>query len=61
MTLLKDATEAKKFDTRVMERNIQRGYTKAEDLEKVTKDLSDDSANAEYISIDSLAEDQNVK
>lgn len=61
MTLLKDATEAKKFDTRVMERNIQRGQTKAEDLEKFIKDLPDDSANADYISLDTLAEDPNVK
>lgn len=61
MTLLKDATEAKKFDTRVMERNVQRGFTKIDDLEKFVKDLRDDSENAEYISIEELAEDPNVK
>ncbi len=61
MTLLKNATEAKKFDTRVMERNIARGFTKPEDLEKFVKDLSDDSENADYISIESIAEDPNVK
>ena len=61
MTLLKDATEAKKFDTRVVERNLSRGVTKAEDVEKTTKDLQDDSANAEYIAIETLAADPNVK
>ncbi len=61
MTLLKNATEAKKFDTRVTERNIARGFTKPEDLEKFMKDLPDDAENAEYISIESIAEDPNVK
>jgi hypothetical protein len=57
MTLLIDATEAKKFDTRVIERNVQRGATKPEDVEKSLKDLPDDAENAEYVSIDSLVSD----
>jgi len=61
MTLLKDATEAKKFDTRVVERNLSRGVTKADDVEKIVRDLQDDSANAEYIAIEALAADPNVK
>lgn len=57
MTLLSDATEAKKFDTRVIERNVQRGITKAEDFEKSQKDLPDDSDNAEFVSLDALIAD----
>jgi hypothetical protein len=57
MTLLSDATEAKKYDVRVIERNVQRGITKAEDYEKIQKDLADDSDNAEYVSLDALIAD----
>jgi hypothetical protein len=57
MTLLLDATEAKKFDSRVVERNIQRGFTKVDDYEKFVKDLPDESENAETISIEALLAD----
>jgi len=57
MTLLSDATEAKKFDTRVVERNVARGTTKSEELERFSKDLPDDAENAEYVSIDALIAD----
>ncbi len=57
MTLLFDATEAKKYDSRVIERNVQRGTTKAEDFEKVLKDLPDDFENAEIVDIDALIAD----
>jgi hypothetical protein len=60
MTLLIDATEEKKFDSRVVERNVQRGFAKADDYEKFVKELPDDSENAEIVSIDALiAENSN--
>jgi len=57
MTLLNDASLAKKFDTRVLERNVARGLAKAEEYEKFVKELPDDSANAEFISEENLVED----
>jgi hypothetical protein len=58
MTLLHEATEAKKLDTRMVERNIARGRVDHEDLEKALKKLPDDAENAEYISLDTLIADQ---
>ncbi len=60
MTLLFDATEAKKFDSRVIERNVQRGTTKSEDYEKFLKELPDESENAEIVSIDALIADNSA-
>jgi hypothetical protein len=57
MTLLSDATEAKKYDVRVIERNVQRGITKAEDHDKFQKELADDADNAEFVSLDALIAD----
>lgn len=57
MTLLSDATEAKKFDIRVVDRNVARGAMKTEEYEKFSKELPDDSDNAEYVSIDALIAD----
>lgn len=57
MTLLSDATEDKKYDVRVIERNVQRGITKAEDHEKFQKELADDADNAEFVSLDALIAD----
>ena len=57
MTLLSDATEAKKYDVRVIERNVQRGITKAEDYDKFQKELADDGDNAEFVSLDALIAD----
>jgi hypothetical protein len=55
MTLLNDAMNEKKLDTRVIERNVSRGVIRAEDVQKSMKDLPDDGANAEFVSIDELA------
>ena len=61
MTLLYDAVEAKKFDVRVIDRNVERGLVRSEDREKALKSLEDDAANADYVSIQSLAESDSVK
>jgi hypothetical protein len=56
MTLLHEAVDAKKLDSRVVERNVERGVVSAKDVEKSRKDLPDDSDNAEWVSIQSLNE-----
>ncbi len=61
MTLLHEAVEQKKFDTRLVERNVARGVISMDEVEKNAKTLSDDAENAEYISIDSLAGDDSGK
>jgi hypothetical protein len=57
MTLLHDAVNAKKLDVRLIERGIARGALSQNELEKSTKELPDDSENAEYVSIESIAND----
>lgn len=58
MTLLHEAVDFKKMDTRMVERNIARGIIAAEDVEKAAKKLPDDAENAEYVSVESfLTED----
>ena len=57
--LLHKAVESKKFDVRVVDRNIERGLVRAEDADKVTKSLPDDAANAEWVRVDDLIGDEN--
>jgi hypothetical protein len=57
MTLLHEAVDAKKMDVRLVERNITRGVTTADDVEKQLKKLPDDAENADYIAIESLMND----
>jgi hypothetical protein len=57
MTLLHDAVDAKKLDVRMIERSIARGTLTASDVEKSQKQLPDDAENAEYTSIEALAND----
>ncbi len=59
MTLLHEAVDAKKMDVRLVERNVNRGVMTAEDVEKNLKKLPDDGDNAQYVSIDSLANEGN--
>ena len=54
MTLLFDAVEAKKFDSRVVERNIQRGHISVEDYKKQVEVLQDDAENSLIVSLDDL-------
>lgn len=58
MTLLHEAVNAKKLDTRVLERNVNRGAANPEDLKKSVENLPDDSENAEWVSIEAIANDQ---
>lgn len=57
MTLLHDATVQKKFDSRLIERAVSRGHLKQEELDKNVKELPDDSASADYVSLDTLLEE----
>ncbi len=57
MSLLHEAVEQKKFDSRVLQRNIERGNLRQEDLDQFVKGLPDDAADAMYVSIDSLVDD----
>lgn len=57
MTLLHDASVQKKFDSRLIERSVSRGQLKQEEVEKNMKELPDDSANADFVSLDTLLEE----
>jgi hypothetical protein len=57
MILLNNATESKKFDTRVIERNLQRGRITPEEIQKSVDSLPDDAENADYIEIESLVDE----
>lgn len=57
MTLLHEAVEAKKIDVRMIERNLIRGVITSTEADAHTKGLPDDAANAEYVSIQSLMDD----
>ena len=57
MGILKEAVESKKFDIRVMERNIERGLISPTEAEKFVKDLPDDSGNADWLNVEELAGD----
>ena len=56
MTLLHEAVDSKKFDTRVVERNLERGLIQPKDVEKAIKELPDDSDNADYTDLNELAD-----
>lgn len=61
MTLLHEATDAKNFDVRLLERNLSRGRVTAEAARKNESELPDDAENASFISIDSLINDENAQ
>jgi len=56
MTLLHDAVEAKKFDTRVLERNLTRGVITDAEVKKAVQALPDDAAAGEFVNIESLTD-----
>ena len=57
MALLHEAVDLKKLDVRLVERNVARGVISAADVDKATAALPDDADNAEYVSIESIAND----
>jgi hypothetical protein len=57
MTLLVEATEFKKFDVRMIERNVARGVIKPDDVNRAINALPDDAENAEWVSLNELMSD----
>jgi hypothetical protein len=57
MALLHEAVEEKKFDVRVVERNITKGVISSDEAKKALNQLPDDGENATFVSIDQLAAD----
>jgi hypothetical protein len=54
MSLLHEGFEAKKFDNRVVERNVTRGVVTSDDVLKSVRELVDDSENAAWIDVEAL-------
>jgi len=54
MALLNESMADKKFDTRMIERNIQRGQLTHAEAEKIQKELPDDSANVDVVTMEDL-------
>ena len=54
MALLNEALQDKKFDVRVLEKNLSRGVIQDDEAQKLLKQLPDDSANAEWVNIEEL-------
>ena len=51
---LKKAIEEKKFDVRVVEKNVSRQVVRSADVDRNAQQLPDDSASAEWVDIDQL-------
>jgi hypothetical protein len=58
MALLHEAVGSKKFDTRMIERNIARGVLSSQEHAENVAQLPDDAENAEWISVDSFIEEE---
>jgi hypothetical protein len=54
MSLLHEAIQDKKFDTRMIERNLVRNVVSDKEVKTSIEKLPDDSENAEFISLDDL-------
>lgn len=52
MTLLHESLENKKFDTRIVEKNITRKVVDQKEYSKFVKELKDVESNAERVSMD---------
>jgi hypothetical protein len=56
MSLLHDSINEKKFDTRMLEKNLVRNVVTDKEAKAKVEALPDDAENAEYISLDELDE-----
>ena len=54
MSLLHEAINEKKFDVRMLERNLVRNVVTDKEAKTVVESLPDDSENAAFISLDEL-------
>jgi len=60
MTLLHESIEQKKFDTRMLDKNLARGAVADRDVRAYIEKLPDDSENAQVVDIEKLS-DPNTK
>jgi len=56
MSLLHEAIHEKKFDVRMLEKNLVRNVVTDKDVKVMVEQLPDDSANAEFITLDQISE-----
>lgn len=56
MKLLSESTREKLFDTRVIEKNLNRGRVTDSEIEKHLKGLPDDDSNCETVNMKELAD-----
>jgi len=56
MSLLHEAIHEKKFDVRMLEKNLVRKVVTDKEAKTFVEELPDDAANAEFISLDAIAE-----
>jgi hypothetical protein len=59
MSLLHEAIHEKKFDVRMLERNLVRNVVTDKEAKTFLESLPDDSENAAYTSLDELSEQGN--
>jgi len=59
MSLLHDSIQEKKFDVRMLDKNLVRNVVADKDVKAHLEQLPDDSENAEYISIEDLDDSVN--
>lgn len=57
MALLHNSVNSKKFDTRMVERNVSRGVIAPQEVSEYVKSLPDDAENSDWVSLDELAAD----
>ena len=56
MSLLHEAIDSKKFDTRMLEKNLVRNVVTDKEAKAHIESLPDDSENAIFINLDEVAE-----
>jgi hypothetical protein len=54
MSLLHESIQEKKFDTRMLDKNLVRNVVTDKEVKAHLEQLQDDSANADYASIEEL-------
>ncbi len=59
MPLLKDCVDQKKFDVRVIEKNLARGFVQIKEVDDTLGGLDDDAQTAEWVNTEELAGDDN--
>jgi hypothetical protein len=56
MSLLHEAINEKKFDVRMLERNLVRNAVTDKEVKTFIEQLPDDSENASFVSLDEISE-----